>query len=1061
MRKNIYLLTIVLFFGQNLLFGQSEYFLLANWDYMRKTKGYEKIHDIIPTTNGYIIAVGETLGESYKEMDGLLIVLDANDGERILWKKFGTKTGNESFNAIVQNHDGTFSLAGFSQANPRGEVNGWIVQVDMEGQKLFEATPGNGNGMNEELLDIAINDQGQIMASGKKTVDKTERAWAVQVGNQQIVSEFLVGNTLISSAESLAAATDGNFVLMGNTSRKNSTNQDDIWIMKFSHSGNDVWGGAKYFGGKGFQEGGEIIRTADGGYAIAGTTNTKGEGVADFWLLKLNHSGDLVWDKTYGGHAADVGRSIIELSGGGYAFLGQTMSHLPKAKYFTLNLVLTDASGRELEEETYPIYGGKGNEIAYSVIELPSNDNLAIAGNSETDQKDVYPIAYIGVQTYKTLELPSKTSADLDRFGSSLSEALSFSPAVLMDANSNSFLESNERGYLEIEVTNTQNKDLFNVTAKVTGTGNPTELGYWDNIQLGALKAGQKKKLFVPVYAEGALKGGAYELNINVDVNDTYAASSTAVVKSNQPNPARLQVQGYTFSPSSQPQPGQTISLTVNLANVGGLTSPGMSAYFGLPEGVQPKEAQTKTLPSMRAGESKSISFSFAYDPGFNQNMIDVFFTTRGSQTNTVSERFSLEVKPLNQNVTASTNPSTQPNSRNMGDMMVWMSHDPDEKGSKTFATNNRDVNIKLKILTSRQIERNRISVYVNGNKHQGQKMDEVKLTSEGSGLGRYNYQNKLRLKEGQNKVRVVYHDDEGNDFASEELVFDFSPKDKPNLYVLSIGVKHQDLQYTVKDAKDFASMYGKFRDSKDKRVFRKVEVMEVTADDMTTANNIKAAFIRLGRMNIKDGDLVVIFISSHGKINSSGDFILIPSDYNSELEELYSVNFKEDILKKLRMVDGNKLVFIDACHSGSALSAGSRSMFDAASSKIMNDLIQASSGLEIIASCGDNEYSYEDKRWGNGAFTKSIMEAFSGKTVDIGGGKKITADVFSEIDGRKVNGKDQVITIEELKLFIQQRVPYLVKSTKTAPPTGQNPSNKSTDLLPKEMGIFVVNPSN
>jgi hypothetical protein len=74
---------------------------------------------------------------------------------------------------------------------------------------------------------------------------------------------------------------------------------------------------------------------------------------------------------------------------------------------------------------------------------------------------------------------------------------------------------------------------------------------------------------------------------------------------------------------------------------------------------------------------------------------------------------------------------------------------------------------------------------------------------------------------------------------------------------------------------------------------------------------------------------------------------------------------------------------------------------------------------------------------------------------------KKISADVYNEITGRKIDGKDQVITIEELKQFIQQRVPYLVRSTKVAPPTGQNPSNKSTELLPKEMGIFVVGPNN
>ncbi|MBK7870686.1 MAG: caspase family protein [Saprospiraceae bacterium] len=236
---------------------------------------------------------------------------------------------------------------------------------------------------------------------------------------------------------------------------------------------------------------------------------------------------------------------------------------------------------------------------------------------------------------------------------------------------------------------------------------------------------------------------------------------------------------------------------------------------------------------------------------------------------------------------------------------------------------------------------------------------------------------------------------------------------------------------------------------------------MQATQDKLTTTTNIKAAFIDLERKNIKDGDLVVIFISSHGKINHKGEFILMPSDYNSAYEELYSINFREDILDKLKLVEGNKLVFIDACHSGSAFNSGSRSFSDAAASQMLNKLIQNSSGLEIIASCGENEYSYEDKSWGNGAFTKSILEAFRGETIEVDGGKKICADIFNEAEGVKKNGKDGVITIEELKLFIQQRVPHLVRTTKVAPPTEQRPSNKSTDLLPQNLGIFVTGQNN
>jgi hypothetical protein len=1062
MKKIFYIFTLIFLFSHTHVFSQTDYHLLSNWDYKRKTRAYEKIHKVIASTNGYIIAVGETLGDSSKDLDGLFLVIDAKDGSRALWKKFGTG-GNEAFQSVVQNHDGTFTLVGYSQKTTKSDVDGWVLQLDLEGNKLFEAMPKSSSGQDEELWDVEINHKGELLAVGKQTVDKTDRAWAVQIGHGKIVSDYLLGNALIGEAKSLTAATDGNFVVIGNTSPKNRTHFEDIWVMKVDHTGNDQWGGARYLGDNGFQKAGDITPSAlDGGFAIVGTTNSKSEGMTDMWLVKMDEQGEIAWNTTYGGHAADVGNSVVELSGGGYALFGHTWSYMPRAKNAILNLILTDPRGRELESEIIIIRDGEGDALGYSVAELLTNDNIVVAGNSSADKKEVFPKTYIGVYNYKTFD-NFEQKMDEDRFGASLSQAISFSPAMLIDANGNNFLEANERGYLEIEVTNTKGMDLYNVTASVAGAGSPAELGYWKKIQLGALKAGQKKKLYVPVQAQGSLSGGTYQLDVNLDVNGTYAASSTAAVKSNQPNPAQLVVQSHRFTPNNQPQPGQAIQLTVDLANTGGLPAAGLSAHFGLPEGVRPMEAQTKNLNPLRPGEQRSVTFSFVYDATFNRNVIDVVFQTRGPQANPITQRFPIEIKPLTQDATASTTPkpNANANTRNMGDMMVWMSHDPDEKGSRTFATNNRDVNIKLKILTSRQLNKNNLSVYVNGNKHQGQKMDEVKLSSEGSGMGRYNYQNQLRLREGQNKVRVVYQDENGNDFSSEELVFDYSPKDKPNLYVLSIGVKHQDLQYTVKDAKDFAQMYAQFRDSKDRRVFRKVEVMEVTADDMTTANNIKAAFIRLGRMNIKDGDLVVIFVSSHGKINNRGDFILIPSDYNPELEELYSVNFQEDILKKLRMVDGNKLVFIDACHSGSAFSSGSRSMFDAASSKVMNDLIRASSGIEIIASCGDNEYSYEDRKWGNGAFTKSILEAFQGLTVDVGNGKKISADVYNEITGRKIDGKDQVITIEELKQFIQQRVPYLVRSTKVAPPTGQNPSNKSTELLPKEMGIFVVGPNN
>ena len=120
MKTNIYILTIILTHLHLFALAQSDINLLSNWDYRRQVREYEKINKVIATTNGYIVAVGETLSKNRDNLDGLFLVIDAEDGSRYQWKRFGG-TGDESFNSVVQNHDGTFTLVGYSQ--PKNNVD--------------------------------------------------------------------------------------------------------------------------------------------------------------------------------------------------------------------------------------------------------------------------------------------------------------------------------------------------------------------------------------------------------------------------------------------------------------------------------------------------------------------------------------------------------------------------------------------------------------------------------------------------------------------------------------------------------------------------------------------------------------------------------------------------------------------------------------------------------------------------------------------------------------------------------------------------------------------------
>ncbi len=922
-----------------------------------------------------------------------------------------------------------------------------MVQVDEKGEVLFEAKPTGNLDQEEELKDVAINPSGDVLAIGIQYDKKSSRNWLLGIGHQTLTINRTVENPELAAVEALVASEDDHFVLLGNTTGKNRNNPNDAWVLKVNKEGEEVWEGPQFFGDREFQEGLDITNTPmDGGFVIVGANNSGSEGMADMWLLKMDENGEFLWEKTYGGHATDVANAVIELSEGGYALLGSTQSHMPKADHSTLQLIITDATGNRLDSDTYYIVDGEGDEVGHSILELYTGDKVVIAGSSKDRETSVYPAAYVGAVSYKYRPV-TRESRD-DGTYSSQQISLTLSESVFVDADRDNLLESGERGYFVVEVANESGKTLYDVSGAISANDN-IPVRYWDNIKLGVMRSGQTKRLLVPVKAEESLVEEGVQLNVDISSENTYAASSVLSLGAvSDTDPAKLLVEDFSFIPGENPQPGDITRLQVELVNVGALPSEPVSTNFTLPVGVEAYGPASVDIPSIRPRSTHKVAFSFTYTADYkgrdipvtlqtlDRKLMKTFYLTLGSQPVTA-------VVNTGGNTAAAT-----------GAEVYWVNPKPN---ARTVDVNSREVNLTAMTLSTKQMSKGQVQIFINGQKYQGQKMDEAKLgPSENSANEKIQqfYENRIRLREGNNKVKIVCYDENGQVIQGESktMIFNYIPKDKPNLYVLSIGVEHEDLEYTVKDAQDFSNMYWRLRDDKG-RGFKRVKVFPLLKKEETTAFNIKKSFIDLEKMGIKDNDLVVVFISSHGKINDKGEFLLIPSDYDSQYEEISSVNFKEDVLKKLRVLDGNKLVFIDACHSGGA---GGKSFSDKAASKVMNDLVHATSGMEIFASCGDDEFSYEDARWGNGAFTKAIIEAFENRKVDVNG-KTMRADIFADdpATGQKINGSDGVITIEELKLFVQSRVPYLVKSVKQKK---QYPINKSTELLPENMGIYMVN---
>lgn len=1023
--------------------AQVRYNISTDWHFKRTGQWPEKINKVITAMDGKIVAVGETVSKDGRRFEGLLLILNPESGQEELRETY-PKSGDAGFNSLIQNHDGTFMLAGY-RADRKQDKDGWIVQVDQQGQIISERAPKSKEKHNDVLVDIAIDEKGKILAVGyQRFKNNSNKLWMVSV-EQETVSSQVVNNAALGFVNTIIPAQNSGFILLGNTLEFIDGQKDDAWVMQVDANGKQLWASPKYFGDGGYQDIQDISASHDGGYIITGVTTSKGEGLADMWVVKVDQKFNLKWEKTYGSTKEDAAQSIIALQHGGYAIVGQGKGYLASAPTTQLQLLIIDENGVELDMTSAPIIPTTGNERATSITETATG-KVIISGIDEAEDRQKTPTPHIGSYFYRELERLTNSAKERER-NANYSNALAVSDPQFIDNNGNGYLEVQERGYFQFNVKNQTSGALDQVSATIQHDHARAVKTAIPMVQIGSLQAGQSKTIRIPVAALKDLGSGRMEFNIHLNIKGRFSTRTTASIRTNQPDPAKLIVNHSKFYPQSNPQPGQEITLTVEVENRGGRETGRFDVDFVIPAGVQSMESERQSILSISPNGRKTISFSFQYDENFRGNRLSIVLEAQGQSLPALKKSFNLAVEQQQDEVV------TVPGKEKAGNEIFWTAPDPNDYGSRIVEVNDRSVNIRLMALSGTVLNKANFATKINGQFADiGQKMDEVTLQGPGKDMGRnrYTFKDKIRLQPGRNMVEVVYNDNNGLIFSSRPMTFNYIPKGNPNLYVRSIGIDHDDLKYTVKDAQDIAKEFIKLKDDRG-RGFRKVDVLEFTKNEHTTLINLKKMIVNLRRSNIKDNDLVVLFISTHGKVLSDrGEYILIPSDFDPEYEEQTSINFKRDILDELDKIKGKVLVFIDACHSGNAI--GSKDFTDEAASKFMNDLIEKSSGMEIIASCSDHEFSWEDPQWQNGAFTEAIIEAFQDKSVEVDG-QMIHADIFDEINHRK-SGRDGIITIEELRNFIGKRVPHLVRSVKRQK---QNPSHKSTELLPKDTPIYMV----
>jgi hypothetical protein len=167
-------------------------------------------------------------------------------------------------------------------------------------------------------------------------------------------------------AESGLQTADGGYVLLGNKVTPNST---DIYFVRTDAFGDVIW--ANTFGGSDIDQGQSVKQTNDGGFIIAGNTQSFGLGNPHVYLLRTDANGTLLWSKTYSGTGGALGYDVLEDANGNFLVTGGAGGDL--------YLLKTDASGNLIWAK---VCDGTGLDIGYCI--QPTNDGgYIISGNNQ------------------------------------------------------------------------------------------------------------------------------------------------------------------------------------------------------------------------------------------------------------------------------------------------------------------------------------------------------------------------------------------------------------------------------------------------------------------------------------------------------------------------------------------------------------------------------------------------------------------------------------------------------------------------------------------------------
>ena len=396
------------------------------WQQSFGTAGWDEPYAAYQTADGgYIIGgtwaqwgagTGNITNTHQGDSDFLIVRLDAQ-GQKLWDRSFGGASSDALY-ALQQTADGGFILGGLTWSgiggnkttSTFGSADLWVVRTDASGNKLWDQTFGGSSWDALRSLQqtadggFILGGYSQSRPGGNKTSPNfgNDDFWIIRLdANGDKIWDRSFGGLETDVLMSLRQTSDGGFILAGpsfsgQSATKTGTNygQYDFWVVRTDPNGNALWD--KTFGGESSDWATAVLEVPGGGFFVAGYSlspvsgnkTSLNFGETDYWLLRIDSNGEVLWDRSFGGERTDEPESLAPTLDGGCVLAGYSSSPIGGTKqsegggYADAWLVRVDPNGNQVWDQSF---GGSGYDAARSVQQTRDSGFIVAALSYSTD----------------------------------------------------------------------------------------------------------------------------------------------------------------------------------------------------------------------------------------------------------------------------------------------------------------------------------------------------------------------------------------------------------------------------------------------------------------------------------------------------------------------------------------------------------------------------------------------------------------------------------------------------------------------------------------------------